>query len=543
MKSPRESRLFKWLKRIAFVALALITLTILVVVIEGYRAKRAWVACKQELEAQGEKLDWPDMAPSPVASEENFLATPALAPCFGFDLDSAESGPDHVDTNACQELQQRLAWASHLPGPGDWRKAAVIGLARWQAELRAADGGKGATDGGDRAREMAKRYGLAEDAIRGAGTADQAPGSPARMALLERPAGTPLEDLRFLLDYDRQTLDEIRAATRRPGAQLSPNVALAPDALLPQLARLKSLVYPFRASCWTELVAGNPAAALTDFETMLALSDAAGSQPLLIGMLVRIATADIAIGTLWAGLAEHRWSEAELVRLEQVLREQNMVAEMQRGLRGERAFALAFLGWPSGNEGSRDSAEMRAMRAAVRWWPAAVIYRNRISIVRAYQEVLLARLDPAGPSVRVQPTADDQAAREQFGRHSPYNIFTPMLLKAIEKGLEKAATSQATVTLARVACALERHRLAKAGYPESLEQLSPDFLDRLPPDPINGGPLKYRPEAPDRFVLYSVGLDGGDDGGVVSAPDSEKAKETEDIVWQSHPSPATAPQP
>ena len=183
------------------------------------------------------------------------------------------------------------------------------------------------------------------------------------------------------------------------------------------------------------------------------------------------------------------------------------------------------------------------MRAAVRWWPAAVIYRTRINIVRAYQEVLLARLDPAGPSVRLEPTAEDQAAREQFARHSPYNIFTPMLLKAIEKGLEKAARSQASVTLARVACALERHRLAKAGYPESLEQLSPGFLDRLPPDPINGGPLKYRRDAPDRFVLYSVGPDGRDDGGVVSAPGSEKAKETGDIVWRSHASPATAAQP
>ncbi|HOY57714.1 MAG TPA: hypothetical protein PK640_06210 [Verrucomicrobiota bacterium] len=543
MKSPRESRLFKWLKRIAFVAVALITLTVLVVVIEGYRAKRAWNACKQELEANGEKLDWPDLAPSPVPADENFLATPALAPCFGFDINSAKSGPDYADTNACHELQQRLAWAGHLPGPGDWRKAAVIDLARWQTELRATDAGNKATDGGDRAREMAKRYGLPESAIRSAGAADQAPGSPAWTALLDRPAGTPLEDLRFLLDYDKQTLDEIRDATRRPACQLSPNVALDPEALLPQLARLKSLVYPFRASCWTELVAGNPAAALTDFETMLALSRAAGSQPLLIGMLVQIATAEIAIGPLWAGLAEHRWSEAELVRLEELLREQNMVAEMQRGLRGERAFALAMLGWPSGNEDKRDSSEMKAMRAAVRWWPAAVIYRNRINIVRAYQEVLLARLNPAGPSVRVQPTAADQAVRERFGRHSPYNIFTPMLLKAIEKGLEKAARSQATVTLARVACALERHRLAKASYPESLEQLSPGFLDRLPPDPINGGRLKYRREAPDRFVLYSVGLDGRDDGGVISAPDSEKAKEAKDIVWQSHPSPATAPQP
>jgi hypothetical protein len=137
--------------------------------------------------------------------------------------------------------------------------------------------------------------------------------------------------------------------------------------------------------------------------------------------------------------------------------------------------------------------------------------------------------------VRLTPTAEDQALRSQFARFSPYNVFTPQLLPAIEKSLENAAKSQATVTLARVACALERFYLANDSYPERLEELVPSWIAQLPPDPINGGALHYRREAPDQFVLYSVGVNGKDDNGTVPPPKSSGGRPPRDgdIVWRS----------
>lgn len=54
----------------------------------------------------------------------------------------------------------------------------------------------------------------------------------------------------------------------------------------------------------------------------------------------------------------------------------------------------------------------------------------------------------------------------------------------------------------------------KAGaYPESLAALVPDYLPRLPVDYADRGVLRYRREGND-YVLYSIGPDGVDDGGV-----------------------------
>lgn len=533
MNPSRPSRWLRWLKRLVFVAVGLVTLVALVLAIEGYRAKRAWLACEQELKAQGEELHWVDLASPPVPDDQNFLAAPVLAGCFNFGSMPAE---DPSKANPCDQLLENLSWASNLPGPGDWREGTVIALEEWQAKLRA--------DPDEVIRSVPERYGIGPAVAppqpeRGAHPAAT---SPAWTALLARPPGTPLEDLRFLLNYDQAVLDAIRAGARRPFARLDLAIDAPPDVftadLMPQLARLKSLVRSFRASCWTELVGGNPEAALADFETMLALGDAAGSQPLLISQLVKIAIIDVAVAPLWAGLAEHRWSDSELAKLEEALEHLNMVADMQHALRGERAFGLSWLFPFSGTADEIPAEAAHPMRKAMRFWPSAVIYRNRINLARAYQAVLIDRIDPSRLTVRLTPTAQDQALRQQFGRYSLYNVFTPQLLPAVEKSLENAAKSQVTVTLARVACALERFYLANDTYPEDLGELTPRFIAQLPPDPINGEALRYRREAPGHFAVYSVGLNGRDDGGVPASrkPTGAYQDQQGDLVWRSLPS-------
>ncbi|HUZ06052.1 MAG TPA: hypothetical protein VMV89_01045, partial [Candidatus Paceibacterota bacterium] len=82
-------------------------------------------------------------------------------------------------------------------------------------------------------------------------------------------------------------------------------------------------------------------------------------------------------------------------------------------------------------------------------------------------------------------------------------------------GAEKFAYAQSSVDLARVAIALERYRLAHGGYPDSLDALSPQFMEKIPHDVIGGQPLHYRRTNDGQFVLYSVGWNETDDGGVV----------------------------
>ncbi len=63
--------------------------------------------------------------------------------------------------------------------------------------------------------------------------------------------------------------------------------------------------------------------------------------------------------------------------------------------------------------------------------------------------------------------------------------------------------------------AILRYRKALGQYPDNLKELvSTGYLDSLPIDPFSGSPLLYR-NAKDGFVLYSIGEDFKDDGGVL----------------------------
>ena len=82
------------------------------------------------------------------------------------------------------------------------------------------------------------------------------------------------------------------------------------------------------------------------------------------------------------------------------------------------------------------------------------------------------------------------------------------------KASQTMARNQTLANEAFIACGLERYRLAHGQYPETLEALVPQFAEKLPHDIIGGQPLKYHRTADGQFVLYSVGWNEKDDGGV-----------------------------
>jgi hypothetical protein len=101
-------------------------------------------------------------------------------------------------------------------------------------------------------------------------------------------------------------------------------------------------------------------------------------------------------------------------------------------------------------------------------------------------------------------------------RRTPYSMLAKMFLPGLVNTPRTFALAQTTVNLARTACALERYRLAHGKYPEALDALAPQFIAKVPHDPIGGQPFHYRPTDDGQFILYSVGWNEKDDGGNVS---------------------------
>jgi hypothetical protein len=169
--------------------------------------------------------------------------------------------------------------------------------------------------------------------------------------------------------------------------------------------------------------------------------------------------------------------------------------------------------------------------------PSAFFYQSELNIARMYQQYDLPMVDLEKGTVSPARVRDLQteATRDLSYHWWPYKILARMLFPAIENAVKKLAYAQSATDLARTAIALERYRLAHGEFPESLDALAPQFMEKIPHDVIGGRPLHYRRTDDGQFVLYSVGWNETDDGGVVvmakgSSPgvDSNKG----DWVWR-----------
>jgi hypothetical protein len=97
-------------------------------------------------------------------------------------------------------------------------------------------------------------------------------------------------------------------------------------------------------------------------------------------------------------------------------------------------------------------------------------------------------------------------ARSEVGEVMQPAVSGKMLTSHVE--------AQAKLACLGVALAVERARLAQSNdLPASLDALVPRYLPSVPADPFDARPLRFK-KLPRGYVIYSVGHDGVDDGGM-----------------------------
>jgi hypothetical protein len=111
-----------------------------------------------------------------------------------------------------------------------------------------------------------------------------------------------------------------------------------------------------------------------------------------------------------------------------------------------------------------------------------------------------------------------RVGEEQFGGRLPM-------------AFDRITQSSAVLRTAETALAVERYRLANRGQlPSDLNALTPDLLLRVPADPFDGRPLRYTRLAKG-YVVYSVGIDGQDNGGKESERALKASEDGTDITF------------
>lgn len=487
----------RWWKALGFTALGLITLLALFYAIENWRGARAWKEVRDQLRAQGEPLSFAELVPPMPPEEENFAMTPHFRGFF--DKSMSADGKTPVWSARWQE-SKLPEWPNKLKGDRHWRLGEHFELAwnRRAAELQNAP--------------LQKESAQSEMEIRSRSTdQDQFEG-------IDISTNTPSEAMRQLLEKSRPILDEIETAVRRPKSQFPIHYEDNVSALLPHLANLKGLGRLFSLRALARLDAGDAAAALQDVLTTIRLAESLRNEPVLISGLVRIAILELAMQPIWQGLADRKWNAGQLRELQSRLETVDLLVAYQLSARGERIFAQDFcdlverernLGEMGMLDGSDDSHSFhyRLWNYAPKGW---YVY-NKAVIARLLADALPAinlverRFD--APKVKAYDADLDRKLKGNV-KLFPARLIAP----GLGRSPQKFALTQASVDQAVIACALERHRLAHGSYPATLAELVPDYLTAVPHDIMDGQPLRYR-LADGKFTLYSIGVNGTDDGG------------------------------
>ena len=517
---------FGWLFTFGMLRRLLIVVAVLCVFVAvnysviNYRGQREWEAYKVRLEAKGVVLDFREFIPAPVPDDKNFAMTPFLAPLFDFNPRPLQPGQSNWrDTNGLNRAQ---SFAAAMGTPSVERDT-TDREAGWMASRRI-----------DLAECLHGLQSYKSRAPAPTNTATDIPTDPkaAASALL-----AALEEL-------RPVLDEFRQASQRPYCRF--NIRYdegSPYAiLLPHLQVLSRTCRALQLRASAELVLGNTSAAMDDLNLIFYFADAMKEEPFIISHLIRLAFLRNAEQVVWEGLADRRWSDAQLQALQARFEKINVVRDFNKPMSCERAATNLTieqlrtardrdhaLGDLTGSHGP--DAEL--IYIAPRGW----LYEEQVSYHHIYDDYLVRGFDPA--SGQIQPAIIDASASElgsllhdKLSLAWNHRFMTALLTPALPSAFRKTALGQAAADEAFLACALERYRSAKGQYPETLAALMPEFIKASPHDVVTGNPLVYRRTPDGRFVLYSIGWNEKDDGGTVAIKGKTIDPTQGDWVWQ-----------
>lgn len=107
------------------------------------------------------------------------------------------------------------------------------------------------------------------------------------------------------------------------------------------------------------------------------------------------------------------------------------------------------------------------------------------------------------------------------------DILAALLVPALQQVSIAEHSAKARDDLLRVALATESYRRANGSFPETLDTLVPRYLKSVPNDSLSGRAFKFKRDG-NRVVLYSVGRNGIDDGGVMD--ESGRRGQRDDIA-------------
>lgn len=288
---------------------------------------------------------------------------------------------------------------------------------------------------------------------------------------------TPFKQCRFTIDF---------------GAEFQPGMH--------HLGALRKLAEVQAYSIWVAAMEDRSEDIVENLRTLGPLADTLRDEPLLVSQAERMALLQRAAEATEQALNRTPFSETQLAEIQSLftnyLPDEDPNSSTKTGMVGERVRQTSF--------------ENLIRRTDS--FPLKVFTRHLLTFARPTQLRLIEEAQPSAST----PYYSDSTLRDDI--EASHNLLYQLPLGfalRYKDTYEAEWRARAQNALVATACAVERFRLAEGTLPPKLENLVPQYLNEVPVDPFrpDRGPLSFRVEADEAYVIYSWSKDRQDDGG------------------------------
>ena len=320
--------------------------------------------------------------------------------------------------------------------------------------------------------------------------------------------------IREYLGDRAEALELLHKAAKRKGCKFDLDFEQGLALPLPHLAKIRQACRVLALEVVERAEDGQTEKATDSIVALLRAATALRNEPILVSALVRAACIGIATRQIERWACRARPGPELLERIEAALKDEADPSMMEKVMVAERCFGMDVYQNQILKPGGQEVAAALGMHGPkaimLRLMPPNFFKADMLAYVTLMTEYIEAARKPYPQSLMGAAKVGAGLAKRIPAQFPVARMVLPALGRVFVAGQEHMAR----VDSARVALAVLRYRAKHGRLPAKLDALVPDFLEAIPPDPFDGQPLRYMRTPDGAFVVYALGENGVDDGGL-----------------------------
>lgn len=276
---------------------------------------------------------------------------------------------------------------------------------------------------------------------------------------------------------------------------------------------------------------------VSSFKQILTIANTCWHQPGLIDRLVGIAMLDFATRELRLELEENEFDESVCEELLEILNSVE-IPPITLAIESEKLFIQDTMQWTFTDDGNNNGYMIATEdigilepnnenRSLIEALASRFYFADRMTVDSMLDEFIHTVTSLTSMSLIDRRANEELDQLYELIESNNRVRFLAILLPAFNRFLDQHSINQLQTQGTRLMLAIELYQARHGKLPNSLDDLVPNILEKLPVDPIHGGSFKYKLLENDprgrEFLLYSTGLDQKDNGGDFSRDDSYEA--------------------